>query len=82
MGYLMAIPWFLGYEKVMVGMPTVVAVEVVFALTVDPSPPIGVTVPTVFAEPRTLPPAIERQNAAGINCSLEQWSTSSSAELA
>jgi hypothetical protein len=36
MGYLMAIPWFLGYEKVMVGMPTVVPVEVVFALTVDP----------------------------------------------
>ena len=33
--YVIAIPWFWGYEKVMAGMPTVVAVEVVFALTED-----------------------------------------------
>ena len=33
--YVIAIPWFWGYEKVMAGMLTVVAVEVVFALTED-----------------------------------------------
>ena len=32
--YFIATPWFLGYENVMAGAPTVVAVDVVFPVTV------------------------------------------------